>query len=200
MTRRKLRVALVDAPEALQVFTTSALATGMVLVPELQEIDHRDLVVELCAPAGAPAPAKLASALRRHVPGCELLSVWDDADPGSAARPAAGSQAAAATLTDIVLAPVDDGAPAAARRAVDSGVPTAAWCCSGHDSGDPDLHPGWLLAVPVPSARAEVPAVALSYRRGYTMRFSTGDAAAVRRVAQHVPAGARVGGTRALVG
>ena len=166
----KLRVQIPDEPEMLvSVQERIKGATGLTVVPELQEIDHADLVVEMRLPEVHVAPGAVVDAVELASPEVTVLSSWRESPPVSTA----------AVACETVFRAIDDPMPSVARRALHDELPTAQWLPSVGDvaGGDRSF---WLLAVPL--FRPFVPPiVGLHRRRGYTNRFTPMVAASLRR-------------------
>lgn len=160
--RCKLRFALPDVPAAVDaVVARVRLGSGIELQADLQEIEGGELVVEVSTDGAADARS-VRQAVRTLAPEAEVLSVWREPVAGPAGRATEPSRS------------LDDGLPMVARRALESGIPTAAWAPA--DAGPAD---GWHLAVPVMTESGR-PCVGLARRRGYSWRFTSLDVAALR--------------------
>lgn len=171
----KLRVVTTDGPDALRVVRQEVEeATGRAAEPEIQEVDGRELVVELAlAGPTAVAPGLVARAVVRSSRGLDVLSTWNEAPRASDPTPASGQ---------VILDGLDDHLPAVVRRALRDELPTAQWQSAGADAGTRlpgDGRPAWQLAVPVmrPDGR---PLVGYQQRRGYSFRFGAHDVRAAR--------------------
>lgn len=159
----KIRVAMAATASAIaDARHEVTAAVGRFPVVELQELDRRDVVLELALPGPPPAPKarqlarQLASASQR----AEVLGAWDEVEvevltPSETTRRPQRVCDAHHAVADPV-----------AHRAVVDGVPTAGWVDTEHS---------WHLAVPVVAADGRV-MVALSWRRGYCYRFTGLDA------------------------
>lgn len=170
MTSCKLRIATANASCVIDVVSTEVRnATGLPVHPVLQEIDRRELIVELIlSSVGSHSPRELAHRVQSAAPNLEVLASWHPLEAPANHMPPRPSH----------LFFYDDGSvPPVARRAFDDLVPTAGWQpTAGSDN------PHWLLAVPLVSADGRM-AAALARRDGHYHRFSARDAAALRDAA-----------------
>lgn len=170
MTSYKLRVATADESGAVEAVATGIRnATGLPARPVFQEIDRRELIVELTLlSTESPSPLELARCVRASSETLEVLGSWHDleARTGHAAPPLRRLHFSG----DVTL-------PAVARRAFDDGVPTAGW---QPRAGSDNAH--WLLAVPVVGGDGRLFA-AVARRDGHYHRFSSRDATALGEAA-----------------
>jgi hypothetical protein len=167
MTSCKLRIATAIDPRAIDVVTAEVhQATGLQVKPVLQEIDRRELIVELTLNSiGTNSPRELAHRVKTSSPNLEVLGSWPEIEAPVIYPP---------PRLDQLFLRGDVSAPPVARRAFDDAVPTAGWQPkAGAD------HSHWLLAVPVLGADGRMVA-ALARRDGHYHRFSARDAAALR--------------------
>jgi hypothetical protein len=165
----KLRVAVPDAPSALETATAKVhLATGLEVRPELQEIDHADLIVEMrLGTMSAVNASGLARLVERTSTDLEVLSGWQEYEPLPHRQLVELPRIVDHDQLDI---------PSPARRAFDDHVPTARW-----SPGARGELPHWLLAVPARRADDRM-AAGVVRRNGYLYRFSTWEAKALRAV------------------
>jgi hypothetical protein len=163
----KLRVSLADTSSAIDlVMDRIQHATGLAAQPDYQELDRRELIVELSLPyAQVRQPSGLARIVERHSSDFELLSTWREAGSGTDLHRCSPTEMC--KESDRVL-------PRSARRAVADQLPTARWQASR--DGQPSH---WELAVPVVGRHDGVIA-AVARRSGYSHRFSALDAQALR--------------------
>jgi hypothetical protein len=160
-----LRVATADTPGAVD-FACSKVETavGLPVRPELQEIENGCLIVELRlgdAHVHVPSPSRLALAVNKSTADVEVLSAWNESSsPNPFPRDSA-----------TILTPPDDSMASVARRALKDDLPTAEWEPSALS---------WCLAVPCTGPWRQ-PVVGLSHRRGYSVRFTSREVAALRR-------------------
>lgn len=162
----RIRIATTDSAEALDIACSEVeSAVGLPVKAELQEIEGGCLILELRlgtehVHVHVPPPSRLAMVVDKAVPNIEVLSAWREpsASCGSA-RPC-----------DAVLAVPRDAMPPLALRAVSDNVATAQWEVSDRS---------WRLAVPFVNA-TKAGIVGLAHRRGYSFRFTSLDAAAIR--------------------
>ena len=154
----KLRVAVPDGLQALQVVTTGIEeATGVCIEPELQEIDRGDLVVELRLTDAAVADARLFANTVEHLSEeLVVLSSWQEVAAPALATPMASQH---------VYVGTEAAMPDVARRALRDDLPTAKW-----PSGAGELKGFWQVAVPFRRKDGEV-LVGVQQRRGYSRRF-----------------------------
>lgn len=159
----KIRVATADKAGAIGVVCAEVeSAIGMPVEAEFQEIEGDCLILELRLGDEAthsPHPTRLGIAVDTAAPAVQVLSAWNEsasADPFP-------------KVCNSVLGVQFDTMPPVAHRALIDRLPTAQW-----DRSDAS----WHLAVP--SVFATRPLVGLSHRRGYTHRFTSFEAAAIR--------------------
>jgi hypothetical protein len=129
---------------------------------EFQEIEGGNLIIELQLGEEAehsPHPARLASAVDKAVDSVEVLSSW---------KGSTSSEPPPRRCPDV-LGVGYEPLPQVAQRALDDDLPTAQW-----DRSDSS----WHLAVPSVCGGKAI--VGMSYRGGYSHRFSAHDAAALR--------------------
>ena len=129
---------------------------------EFQEIEGDCLILELRLGDGytrSPHPTCLAITVDNAAPAVQVLSAWHE--PASVEP--------FPKHCHNVLGVQFDTMPPVAHRALIDRLPTAQW-----DRSDAS----WHLAVP--SAFATRPLVGLCHRRGYTHRFTSFEAAAIR--------------------
>lgn len=162
--RQKLRVVTPQTVGALALVRAEiAAVVGEVPRPELQELEGRDVVVELelLAGDGLPAtPSEVARAVSRQASSFDVLSAWREAPrPPAVARP----PQAVLSLREAVESPV-------ALRALLDDVATAAWR---------PAEATWDLGVPCTAIDGHRE-VGYCQRRGYSRRFSTLDVQAAR--------------------
>ncbi len=158
-----LRIATPDAAHAVDIACSDVeSAVGLPAHAEFQEIEGGNLIIELRLGVGAeqsPHPSRLASAVDKAVANVEVLSSWkDSSSPDPAPR-----------QCPDVLGVGYDPLPDVAQRALDDGLPTAKW-----DRSDSS----WHLAVPSICRGKAI--VGMSYRNGYSHRFTAHDVAALR--------------------
>ena len=167
----KLRVALPDGENALQVVTSEIEeATGIGFEPELQEVDRGDLVVELRHTGSSPIDARLVGrAVERLAGDLEVLSTWQESAPPRTPVPA---------TTQAVFAGTGAPMPEVAQRALRDDLPTAKWPGALRvPVGEPNAC--WQLAVPMHRRDGRV-LVGVMQRSGYSRRFGVHEAAALR--------------------
>lgn len=153
---RKVRVVTDDTYSLAVVRREVSAAIGRTPRADLQELERREVVVELALdPGGVPgSPADLCRVLSRACRRLDVLSAWDE-EPADAPPPRPGAGEARVLWDgDIVTVPV-------ALRAVLDGVPTAQWVPAER---------AWTLGVPFRAGSGRR-AVAVSTRRGYGRRF-----------------------------
>ncbi len=159
----KIRIATPDTTNAVKLACSEvASAVGLAVHAEYQEIEGTCLILELrVGEQGVEprSPRRMTMAVDRAAADVEVLSAWNE--PVTALL--------APRYSDDVLGVRFDTMPPLAQRALSDDLPTAQW-----DRADTS----WHLAVP--SACADQPIVALSHRRGYTRRFTSLEAAAIR--------------------
>jgi hypothetical protein len=158
-----LRVATRNTAHAVDVACSDMeSAVGLRVRPEFQEIEGRNVIVEVQLgdeAESSPHPSRLASEIGVAVPTIEVLSSWTELispDPTPRQCP-------------DVLGVGYERLPDVAQRALDDDLPTAQWNRS--DSS-------WHLAVRSICGGKAI--VGLSYRGGYSHRFTAHDAAALR--------------------
>lgn len=166
MTSCKLRIATADDSYAVDTLAAEVRdATGLPVKPILQEIDRRELIVELALSSiGSSSPRALADRVKSSSPRLDVLGSWPESGPVAIYAPPRRHQ---------VVRYGDADVPPVAHRALDDRVPTAAW---QPKFGSENAH--WLLAVPVLGADGRMVA-ALARRDGHYHRFSARDAAAL---------------------
>ncbi len=159
----KIRVATADRTGAINLVCAEVeSATGMSVEAEFQEIEGDCLILELRLgdeETHSPRPNRLGIAVDNAAPALQVLSAWNE--PASAGP--------FPKHCNSVLGVQFDTMPPVAHRALIDRLPTAQW-----DRSDAS----WHLAVP--SVFATRPLVGLSHRRGYTHRFTSFEAAAIR--------------------
>jgi hypothetical protein len=159
----KIRIATADQSGAINLVCSEVeSAVGMSVHPEFQEIEGDCLILELRLGDGAvhtPLPTRLAMAVDHAARDVQVLSAWNE--PASSELVPKDCQNVLGVLFDTM--------PPVAHRALIDSLPTAQW-----DRSDAS----WHLAVP--SVFATRPLVGLSRRRGYTHRFTSFEAAAIR--------------------
>jgi hypothetical protein len=161
--QNKLRVATLDTDRAINIACSDVeSAVGLRVKAEFQEIEGRNLIIELRLGDEAdlsPHPSRLASTVDKAVANLEVLSSWKEtssADPPPRYCP-------------DVRGVGYERLPHVALRALADDLPTATW-----DRSDSS----WHLAVP--SLCGGTTIIAMSYRCGYSHRFTAHDAAALR--------------------
>jgi hypothetical protein len=159
----KIRVATADKTGAINLVCAEVeSAIGMSVQAEFQEIEGDCLILELRLgdeDTHSPHPTRLGIAVDNAAPALQVLSAWNEpasADPFP-------------RHCNNVLGVQFDTMPPVAHRALIDRLPTAQW-----DRSDAS----WHLAVP--SVFATRPLVGLSHRRGYSHRFTSFEAAAIR--------------------
>jgi len=159
----KLRIATLDSDHAKEIACSVVESVvGLPVRPEFQEIESGDLIIELQVGnehVHTPLPSRLASAVDRVASDVEVLSAWSESttlEPNPRHCP-------------DVLGVGYEPLPGAAQRAHDDDLPTASWNRSDAS---------WQLAVPSVCRGKAI--VGISRRRGYSHRFTTHDAAAIR--------------------
>ncbi len=162
-TRNMLRVVTPDTAHAMEVACSNVgTAVGLPVRAEFQEIEGGNLVLELQLGEEAepsPHPSRLASVVDESVSHIEVLSSWKEV---ASAKP---NPRRCPEVLGVGYEPL----PQVAQRALDDDLPTAAW-----DRSDSS----WHLAVPsVCNGKA---IVGMSYRSGYSHRFTAHDAVALR--------------------
>ena len=161
--KRMLRIAIPDAAHAMDIACSDVeSAVGLPVRAEFQEIESGNLIIELQLgdeTVHTPHPSRLASAVNDAVANIEVLSSWTESpspDPHPRQCP-------------DVLGVGYEPLPQVAQRALDDNLPTAEW-----DRSDSS----WHLAVPSVCGGKAI--VGMSYRGGYSHRFTAHDAAALR--------------------
>lgn len=161
--KNMLRVVTPDTAHAIDIACSDVeSALGLPVRAEFQEIEGDSLIIELQLGGEvdqSPHPSRLASTVNKAVANMEVLSSWKEStlpEPPPRRCP-------------DVLGVGYEPLPEVAQRALDDDLPTAKW-----DRSDST----WYLAVP--SACGGKAIVGMSYRCGYSRRFSAHDAAAVR--------------------
>jgi hypothetical protein len=161
--QNKLRVATLDTDQAVNIACSDVeSAVGLRVRAEFQEIEGRNLIIELNLGDGAelsPHPSRLAAEVDRAVANMEVLSSWKESTP----------PAPLPRYCPEVLGVGYEPLPHVALRALDDDLPTAKW-----DRSDSS----WHLAVPSLCFGKSI--IAMSYRSGYSHRFTAHDAAALR--------------------
>jgi hypothetical protein len=162
-TKTVLRVATPDTAHAIDVACSDVeTAVGLRVRAEFHEIEGGSLIIELQLGDKAettPHPSQLASVIDEAASNIEVLSSWKEAtSPKATPLPCRN-----------VLGVGYEPLPHVAQRALHDDIPTAKWDRSDF---------AWHLAVP--SVCAGKPTIGMSYRYGYSLRFSAHDAAAFR--------------------
>lgn len=140
-------------------------ATGLQVKPVLQEIDRRELIVELTLNSdGSSSPRELAHRIKSSSQNLEVLGSWHALEEQPRSAPPSSRE---------LFFCEDMRVPAVARRAFDDRVPTANW---QPREGSHSAH--WVLAVPVVGTDGRQVA-ALARRDGHYHRFSAKDATAL---------------------
>jgi len=159
----KLRVATLDTDQAMSIARSDVeSAIGLRVRVEFQEIESPNLIIELKLGDEtelSPHPSRLAAEVDRAVANVEVLSSWKESIPA----------APLPRYCPEVLGVGYETLPQVAQRALDDDLPTAKW-----DRSDSS----WHLAVPSLCCGKSI--VAMSYRSGYSHRFTAHDAAALR--------------------
>ena len=162
-SKNMLRVATPDTAHAVDIACSEVeSAVGLRVRAEFQEIEGGNLIIELQLGEEAehsPHPARLASAVDKAVDSVEVLSSW---------KGSTSSEPPPRRCPDV-LGVGYEPLPQVAQRALDDDLPTAQW-----DRSDSS----WHLAVPSVCGGKAI--VGMSYRGGYSHRFSAHDAAALR--------------------
>jgi hypothetical protein len=171
---RKLRIVTRDDDEALARLQDGIEeATGLAVEPELQEIEHGALIVEVVLeepssyPVTPPAPALVTRALETSHLDVDVLSSWVEERSGGPARPL--------RMTDSAE-PFSRPENRALDRAAVDDVATAVWHPPAPSGGRSGV---WELAVPFRRADRST-CIALCERDGYSYRFSTEEVARFR--------------------
>ena len=169
--RNKLRLAVSDRAGALEAVRSELQeSTGWLVLPELQESERGSLIIEVrVIEPSEPDSQGLVRALDRTNRGIDILSAWREV-PTSLRVPRPPSHAVLATTAGKL--------PGVAQRAIDDGVPTATWVAAG-SVGRSERPSEWVLAVPVARASGDN-VVGISRRSGYSHRFASTDADAIR--------------------
>ena len=164
---RKLRVAIPDGNQALEVMTTGIEeATGHFIEPELQEIDRGDLVVELRLANADDADARQLTNTIDHLShDLVVLSSWNEVAVPTPSTP---------MPSQSIFVGAETAMPEVARRALRDNLPTARW-----PSGSGELKGFWEVAVPFHRHDGEV-VVGFQQRRGYSRRFGAHEIQALR--------------------
>jgi hypothetical protein len=160
----RMRIVTNDKADAVYIACSEVeSAIGIPVRTELQEIEGPCLILELrLGDDGFRAsPSRLAAAIDQGAPNVEVLSTWRE--PVSAA--------VTPRQSDLVLTPDRHELPAVAVRALDDNLPTVQW--------QPEAR-SWQLAVPC-AQDAKPTRIGLSRRKGYSMRFTSLDVAAIRK-------------------
>jgi hypothetical protein len=161
--KNMLRVALPDTAHAVNIACSDVeSAVGLRVRAEFQEIEGGNLIIELQLGDEAvhsPHPSRLASTVDEAVANIEVLSSWKEST---------SSEPPPRQCPDV-LGVGYEPLPEVAQRALDDDLPTAQW-----DRSDSS----WHLAVPSVCGGKAI--VGMSYRGGYSHRFSAHDAAALR--------------------
>jgi hypothetical protein len=167
----KLRIAVPDKADALDVVKVEVeSATGFAAQPVFQEIERSELVVELrLADSSAADPGHIALAVESSAGELDVLSTWMEPTLSPDPRPVA---------SEIIFDVIDDPLPAAARRALRDGLPTAQWFPTINDIAGGDRS-YWMLAVFANRSEGP-PLVGVRRRHGYSLRFSAHDAVSAR--------------------
>lgn len=158
----RLRVALDDSPDALQLVTAEVHeATGLSAEVDFQEIDSPgELVVEVRLQTGGYTTSEITKMVKNGAAHLETLSAWSEPTERTA------HQALRCQTFDLLQCEIPD----LALRAHRDGVPTSRW---HRASGTQTAH--WLLAVPgIDKDRHAV--VGVNRRNGYYYRFSASEA------------------------
>jgi hypothetical protein len=162
-TTNKLRVSTTDASNALDIACSEVeSAVGLPVHAELQEIEGDCLIVEMrlgTDEVHSPSASRLADAVDQSARDLDVLSAWHEPV----------RLAPAARFCADVFGAAYDAMPPVALRAVEDDLPTAHWDRAVSR---------WHLAVP--SACRDQVIVGLIHRTGYSHRFTTVDAFAVR--------------------
>ena len=158
-----LRVATPDSAHAVDVACSDVeSAVGLRARAEFQEIEGDNVIVELALDDEAessPHPSQLATVIDGAVSRIEVLSSWT----------AVASPAPTPRRCPDVLGVGYEQLPDVAQRALDDDLPTAKWDRSDFS---------WHLAVPSVCGGKAI--VGMSHRGGYSHRFTSHDAAALR--------------------
>ena len=158
-----LRVATLNTAHAVDAACSDMeSAVGLRVRAEFQEIEGRNLIVELQLgdeAESSPDASRLASVIDGAVSTIEVLSSWTEStlpEPTPRQCP---------DVFGVGYEPLPD----VAQRALNDDLPTAQW-----DRSDSS----WHLAVPSVCGGKAI--VGISYRGGYSHRFTAHDAAALR--------------------
>jgi hypothetical protein len=159
----KLRISTTDSSNALDIACAEVESVvGLPVQAEMQEIEGDRLIVEMRLGTDAvlsPPATRLAYAIDKSARDIELLSVWNEPV----------RLMPAARFCEDVFGAEYDSMPPVALRAIEDDLPTAQW---DHSVSR------WHLAVPS-ECRDQV-IVGLIHRTGYSHRFNTVDAFALR--------------------
>jgi hypothetical protein len=159
----KLRISTTDASNALDIACSEVeSAVGLPVQAELQEIEGGRLIVEIRLGTDAvlsPPASRLAHAIDQSTSDIEVLSTWNEP-----VRLAPGAR-----FCEDVFGAEHDVMPSVAQRALEDDLPTAQWDRAVSR---------WHLAVPS-ECRDQV-IVGMIHRSGYSHRFTTIDAFALR--------------------
>jgi hypothetical protein len=162
-TTNKLRVSTTDASNALDLACSEVeSAVGLPVQAELQENEGDCLIVEMrlgTDEVHSPSASRLAYAVDQSARDIDVLSAWHEPV----------HRAPAARFCADVFGAEYDAMPAVALRAMEDDLPTAQWDRSVSR---------WHLAVP--SACRDQVIVGMIHRTGYSRRFTTLDACALR--------------------
>ena len=161
--KNMLRVAMPDKAHAIDIACSDVeSAVGLRVRAAFQEIEGGNLIIELQLgdeTEQSPHPSHLASVVDEAVSHIEVLSSWEEVVSPELLR----------RRCPDVLGVGYEPLPEVAQRAFDDDLPTAKWSRANSS---------WQLAVPsVCGGRA---IIGMSYRGGYSHRFSAHEAAALR--------------------
>jgi hypothetical protein len=161
-----IRIATTDTTDAVEIACSEVKnAVGLPVTAAFQEIEEGCLILELRLGNESgltPSPSRLAGVVEGSSSNVEVLSAW---------KVRSSSATPAPKPSDAILTPMHDSVPSVAHRAVHDGLPTAQWQSN---------EGSWQLAVPNVSVNRPT-TVGLSRRRGYSLRFSSLEAAAIQR-------------------
>jgi|HubBroStandDraft_1064217.scaffolds.fasta_scaffold33312_2 hypothetical protein len=161
----RIRIATTDKVDAVDIACSEVeAAIGIPVRTELQEIEGPCLILELLLPEDglrAASTSRLAAAIDQGALSVEVLSTWREPPSSTAVTP---------RPSDLVLTPPHFDLPAVAARALDDNLPTVQW--------ERDQR-SWHLAVPCTQA-AQPTRIGLSRRKGYSVRFTSLEVAAIR--------------------
>lgn len=159
----KLRISTTDTSNALGIACSQVeSAVGLPVQAEFQEIEGDCLIVEIRLGTDAvlsPPASRLAIAVDKAANGVEVLSAWSE--------PVRVTPAA--RFCEDVFGAEHDAMPPIALRAIVDDLPTAQWDRSVSQ---------WHLAVPSECRNQVI--VGMLHRNGYSHRFNTIDAFALR--------------------